>query len=89
MTLEQIKNRQQLINSQLREQLQQITQLMDFILGSSQESEEKGIPVSPPEGLLNEINEQLDVTQILLGRINEQHRRLFDKTYAPAEIEKG
>ncbi len=87
MTLEQIKNRQERINEDLRNHLQQSVQLTDYILGEEIQDPD-GKEIAPAEGLLNKISEQQDITEILLGKLYSQHTRLFNSTYAPVEANK-
>lgn len=85
MTLEQIKNRQEVINEQLYTLLQNTEGVMRTIIGELPTEEEKGIEIPSPSGLLQEINKQQDFTQIYIEKLTKYNQLLTNYTYAPVE----
>lgn len=86
MTLEQIKNRQARINSDLEVHVAESNSVMNTITGSfpcpdNQERE----AIKNPNGYLEEINAMQNYTEELLNILYANQKRLVEHTYAPNE----
>lgn len=89
MTLEQIKNKQQLLNDNLREHVRKSDALTDTILGSSPVPfNDEARDNYTPNGLLDGLAYEQDITRGLLQELYSHYERLFSQTYAPMEDER-
>ena len=87
MTLEQIKNRQGQINESLHSLLQDNTTVIEKIVGVQENLAEDSIKGYPTLGLLEEITNLQNFTQVYIEKLMNYNRILCNNTFAPVEVE--
>ena len=88
MNLEQVKNRQVQINESLHSLLQDNMSVIEKIAGVQENLSEDSIKGYPTSGLLEEISNLQNFTQVYIEKLMNYNRILCNGTFAPvAETE--
>lgn len=87
MTLEQIKNRQGQINESLHTLLQDNMAVIERIVGVQENLSEDSIKGYPTSGLLEELSNLQNFTQVYIEKLMNYNRILCNGTFTPTEVD--
>jgi hypothetical protein len=86
MTLEQIKNKQELLNEDLYTLLSNLSVVVERVVGAqSMKEQELALSDFPGSGLLFEITNSQNLTEDCISRLFDYQRLLSNGVYSPVE----